>query len=752
MRKIIFIVLYLLLINNQLFAQHEADFWYFGNNAGIDFSSGNPEPLINGQLKNYEGCAVISDSVGNLLFYTNGITVWNKQHLIMQNGDGLFGDSSSTQSAIVIPKPKSDSIFYIFTTDVLYKDGLPEYIHKGLNYSIVNMNRNAGLGEIIQKNTLLLDTVTEKITAVKHKNGKDIWLITHKWGNNDFYCRLITKDGLQNIVISSVGTIHAGADPYFVASIGNLKASADGSKIVVAMLGLSRYEVFDFDNETGIISNPLILDFALTAYGCEFSPNCSKLYMTNHYKLVQADLNAGTSADIINSLTDVYEFESIVGSLQLANNGKLYITNDTVDYLSVINYPDSIVPTCGFENNAVFLEEKKARLGLPNFIQSYFKKSSFNYRNICIHDTTFFSIESIANIDSVLWNFDDENSNLFNTSNNINPFHIFTETGVYNVKLTVWYNDIASIYSDKIKIISLPKINLGKDTTFCNTSNYIINAYSKHLNYIWNTASTDSAILVNQSNSYWCTVENVYTGCKNSDTINIIFSNIPEIELGNDTSFCKNTSFNIDAFHTGYSYIWQDNSTNSCFKTDTAGVFLVRVKNSDACENSDTIILSIKYIPRFAFIKDTIICENSSFILAPNLDADVEYIWQDESKETSFLVNNEGVYKLTSSNICGNWSDSINVATRYCGDIYIPNVFTPTNDGVNELFKIKGIEYDVWDLKIYSRWGELVFHASDYKNEWNGGSLSPTVYYYILSNFKNNTIYKGTVRIVRAKK
>ena len=76
------ITLILILFSFKLFSQHEADFWYFGDYAGLDFSSGNPEPLINGQLQNYEGCAAISDSTGNLLFYTNGVTVWNKEHQI----------------------------------------------------------------------------------------------------------------------------------------------------------------------------------------------------------------------------------------------------------------------------------------------------------------------------------------------------------------------------------------------------------------------------------------------------------------------------------------------------------------------------------------------------------------------------------------------------------------------------------------------------------------------------------------------
>ena len=88
-----------------IFAQGEANIWYFGENAGLDFNSGSPIPLTNGQLNTFEGCSSFSDSSGNLLFYSDGTTVWTKDHTIMLGGTGLKGDPSSTQSAMIIPKP-----------------------------------------------------------------------------------------------------------------------------------------------------------------------------------------------------------------------------------------------------------------------------------------------------------------------------------------------------------------------------------------------------------------------------------------------------------------------------------------------------------------------------------------------------------------------------------------------------------------------------------------------------------------------
>ncbi|HIE45172.1 MAG TPA: hypothetical protein EYP87_03145, partial [Flavobacteriaceae bacterium] len=144
MRKIFFLLF--VSIIGTTFSQNEANIWYFGNNAGLDFSNGDPTPLNNGQLSTVEGCSSFSDSNGDLLFYSDGITVYNKNHVVMQNGNNLGGNPSSSQSGLIVPSPGDPNIFYLFTvgTNAVGQTGYPQ--NAGFKYYTIDMTTNGGLG------------------------------------------------------------------------------------------------------------------------------------------------------------------------------------------------------------------------------------------------------------------------------------------------------------------------------------------------------------------------------------------------------------------------------------------------------------------------------------------------------------------------------------------------------------------------------------------------------------------------------
>ena len=185
--------------------------WYFGDGAGISFNAGGttlPYTLTDGVNSANEGIADISDSNGNLLFYTNGLTIYNRTHQVMLNGDNLLGDTYQTaaQGALIVPLPNSNSIYYIFTTDCYCSTHMDS--SNGYRYSIVDMNRDGGKGEVITKNVLLYAFSTERLTAARHANGIDVWVITNQKNSNIFIAWLLTCTGLQATpVISTVGRV-----------------------------------------------------------------------------------------------------------------------------------------------------------------------------------------------------------------------------------------------------------------------------------------------------------------------------------------------------------------------------------------------------------------------------------------------------------------------------------------------------------------------------------------------------------------
>ncbi|WP_178989221.1 T9SS type B sorting domain-containing protein [Winogradskyella schleiferi] len=386
MKKIHF-VLILLITSVQIFAQNEASFWYFGQNAGLQFNaqSGNVAALTNGQINTLEGCTSISDENGNLLFYSDGRTVWNSNHQIMSNGDyvggtGLLGDPSSTSSGLIVPKPNDPNKYYLFTVDEPHHDNAAAYpnqyngtydpfgtvpfdddgFNNGFNYSLIDMTLNGGLGDVdpVEKNRHLITynpldpeeikyKCSEKITAVRAEDCNSFWVLTHFV--NRFYALKVTENGIiiddseenPNPRVSIVGpTIPVSG--YRRNALGYLKASPDGTKIVAANYGYATtaggnaagsVDLFDFNNETGEVSQHIQIyspSEGDSPYGVEFSAESRKVYATisdraagnGTSRVFQWDLE---SNDILASRNTIHTSDQIsAGALQLGIDRKIY--------------------------------------------------------------------------------------------------------------------------------------------------------------------------------------------------------------------------------------------------------------------------------------------------------------------------------------------------------------------------------------------------------------------------------------------
>lgn len=273
-----FLTAVLLVCSFYCHAQSPAGIWYFGQNAGVDFSSGKPVAITDGQLNTEEGCVTISDSKGKLQFYTDGVSVWNKQHKFMPNGKGLVGSPSSTSSGVVIQHPGNANLFFLFTVPAIADSS-------GFRYSMVDMQLDSSRGDVIvsQKNIKLRNPVTEKLTSTLHRNGKDYWILLHEWNNDVFVAFKITAQGLDTTpVLSNAGSIHQGST---LNTQGYMKVNPDGTNLALALEESNVIEVFDFDNESGKISKPISMSLpnGSYVYGIEFSPDGSLLSISSWY-------------------------------------------------------------------------------------------------------------------------------------------------------------------------------------------------------------------------------------------------------------------------------------------------------------------------------------------------------------------------------------------------------------------------------------------------------------------------------------
>jgi gliding motility-associated-like protein len=805
-------------------AQGEANFWYFGHNAGLDFNSGSPVVQTNGAIMTDEGSATISTAAGALRFYTDGMTVWNNQHNPMPNGTGLFGNASSTQSAVIVPKPGSANIYYVFTVDAM---GGPN----GLRYSEVDMSLAGGLGNVTAtKNIALATPVTEKVTAVKNANNIDIWVIAHDFTTNKFYVYSVTSAGVNTVpIISNAGSIDAV--PY---GIGNLKASADGSKLVQCIY-TNTVDILNFNNASGTITN----DFTFSCpfqypYGAEFSPDGSRLYFggTVNQDVYQYNMAAGSSAAIISSMTVVGSSTTsgYLGAFQMAPDGKIYIAKDGTATLGCINNPNTLGIGCGFVDNAVNLLSGVCKLGLPNFIQTYFNSTTINYVNTCLGDSTHFSLANSTGINSVLWDFNDPASGVLDSSTLFLPSHVFTNIGTYNVTAITHTGSIYDTLHVIVSITGTPVINIGNDTSLCAGASIVLNPGAGYLSYLWQNFSTPQTFTASAAGTYYVKVtSNCGTG---SDTIHIGVLPPPVINLGNDTSLCSGNTIVLDAGAGFLNYSWQNLSANQTFTVSTAGTYYVDVTSCGT--TTDTIHITALPSP-LVNVNDTSICIGQTAKLIANgaatyswsagataagintatvtpaitstytvtgtmggcTSTDISIVTVNPYPVADFTMSPSGIIKPNTSvsftdgstigsSLLWNFDDPLSgldntsilsfpsheyategiycvtlIATNSgkCSDttsncitvepdkIIIPNVFTPNGDGNNDFFVVKNLQLGKAPIKIYNRWGKIVFESTGYNNDWNGKNVNDGVYYYILENPKDEKTYTGFVQV-----
>lgn len=359
--RFLYLLLFFTIIN--LNAQNQGKIWYFGANAGLDFNTTPPTALLDGQLNTLEGAASIADENGELLFYTDGSGIYTKNHTLMPNGlNGLGGDFSSSQSALIIPHPGNESQYILFAVSA--------YTISNVVYSVIDMDLNNGLGDVVQgmKAISVLNGTCEYLQATKSADGTFWWVLTHKSGSSNYYAYKLTTAGvdIENPVISNTGSTTSG-----FGDIGFIKFSNSGNRLVRTGYISNTFDVSDFDPSTGVVSNTFMFS-SPSAYGAEFSPNGRYLYIAAYgpQGVNQFDLQGGTTMSEIEATQ--YNYSNLAnGTLLSAPDGKIYSSRHGASALDVINFPNLPAAQANYEQNAVNLGGRTAQLGLINIVADF---------------------------------------------------------------------------------------------------------------------------------------------------------------------------------------------------------------------------------------------------------------------------------------------------------------------------------------------------------------------------------------------
>jgi len=718
------ITLLLVFVSLFAFAQKEANIWYFGDNAGLDFNPGAPVTLTNGLTHTPEGTSCISDAAGNLLFYTDGVTVWNRNHVPMPNGTGtLYGSYSSSQAALIVPKPGNPGIYYIFTTDEFG-------FANGLCYSEVDMSLMGGMGDVTATINVLLHTPTcEKLTAAKHANQTDIWVLSHGAIGDTLFAYLVTASGVTlSPVISNIGCVLPNTGD---AEVGCMKATSNGDRVAMAHRN-DTLQVLDFDRATGVFSNPITLtnfptfQNGYSAYGVEFSPSGQVLYAaeenyTDTVFLFQYDLMAGNNAAIENSRTIVgYNFAGITsgnsfGSLQMGPDGKIYVARSD-SYLGVINSPETLGIGCNYNDSGVNLLSRVSNLSLPNFIPFYF--NSVQVDGTCYMDSTYFNVTNTAGLFGVQWDFDDPASGINNISYITNPAHYFAATGTYNVTVLKFYASYTDTVTVQVVINPLPLVSLGPDTSFCSGTPFEIHAGSGYGSYVWQDNSTDSVLTVTLPGTYWVTVQQ--NGCNGTDTIVLTGApcNVPVVNLmSSDTIFCDKNCIDFTDLSTNNPTSWQwfFPGADSTFSTaqNPAGICYNSFGSFDvtliACNAAgcDTLVLP-EFIVEYQVPPQPVITQSQDTLYSTPA---YSYSWYSTanpgvviSSNSYITTSNGGSYFVVISDSVGCQSSStifVSTGIMEASDEGVDISWDPVNGTVQvNLTGVKGgpVEISVWNM------------------------------------------------------
>jgi len=631
--------------------------WYFSEGLGLSFDSSPPVVLSDGALTSFtEGVSTVSDEQGRLLFYTNGVTVWNKDHEVMDNGKDLRGYHHASQSALIVPFTIDSNKYFIFTASGLaFNDrGRPfsEY-----NYNVVDMSLNDQLGAVISKNNLLLQDVTEKQIAIKGDCYD--WVITHQSINNKFYAFKIGNGIVYEPIISEIGTSHENDlnDPDNNGTTGEMTSSPNGNMIAVGS-DLGILELFRFDKESGKLSAPIKLSTKFSdsiqynINGLSFSPDGSKIYTG---KGVLPFFNSGVALRIIDQY-DVTQYDSsfiensktfisnvggnrnITFDLTLGPDEKIYVNQDKTGYLGVINNPNFAGLDCDYDDKGLFLNNYDLEgNGLQNHVISPNPPRSLSLRILpedqSLKDGMPLQLSLSGVGDSYLWN-----------DGSSDPNYSIDSSGTY------WVNVMNGNCTLTDTIVVLPEIidmsldscsGILHEIVLCDGRDTTVILNDDVSNIMWSSGERSQSYEIQDTGLYYVSYE--LDQCKVTDSFHMIRIRAPSISLALPFSECADSNILvIGEFQQYDSIAWNTGHVGDALTIYESGEYSAIAYSGD-CNVSRTVSIDLKEPVDFSIVRSQTSCDADSVTLSVDMNAN-QYLWNNGSSASEITVRRGAQY------------------------------------------------------------------------------------------------------------
>jgi len=591
--------------------------WYFGQRAGLMFRNVSVESLADGQINTSEGCASISDPLsGDLLFYTDGTTVWNRLHEVMPNGSGLFGDVSTSQSALIVPAPGKPNVYYVFNPAAVTS------INLGIRclclyYSIVDLRADAGFGDVVKKNALVLNDITEHLTATADCNGDGWWIVVRSRSTRHFYSLHLTRDELTPIPVVS----DAGNPTLIVRDAGQMHISPDSRKLVITSAS-GNSQLYDFNAQTGKVSNGINLfkvDVLGSHYGAAFSIDSRKLYIAvaNEENLSPTFIYQ-FSVDRQNAL-DVADSKFRLGPLpgnftwvpmQLASDGRIYIGLAGKPSLARIDSPEKDTSEAILRDTAVALTGA-CRSGLPNFIGSMLLPIGSSQTACSLPRANFSTVEelcasaciqmndkSVGNIDQWHWLFE---GGVPSISSERSPRRVcFPVPGVFTIRLIVSNSYGADTAFSTVRVFPGPNVSIDSVDEICSRESIQLQARGA-LTYEWSPASLVSEpflanpVVSPSSTTRFTVIGTNKFGCKDTSTMLV---RVVSMEASDSVTICAGASTQLVAVG-ATTYRWlpvdglDDPTSSTPIATPRVTTRYVVQMERGSCVALDTVLVQV---------------------------------------------------------------------------------------------------------------------------------------------------------------